>query len=69
MKPQDIAEVDHHYTRTIRGAKRTGRIKVGQVYHLKGQGRGWYVIGVDKATGQQITLRPANVTRRVRSAA
>jgi len=66
MKPEDIAEVDHHYSRQIRGQTITGRISVGQVYHLKGPGRGWYVIGTDKATKRQITLRPKNVLKRVR---
>jgi hypothetical protein len=66
MKAEDIAEVDHHYARTIRGVQRTGRIAVGQVYHLEGPGRGWYVIGTDKATGRHITLRPVQVLRRVR---
>jgi hypothetical protein len=67
MKPQDIAEVDHHYTRKTRQGVVTGRIAVGQVYHLPGSGRGWYVIGLDKATGRQITLRPVNILRRVRA--
>lgn len=66
MKPEDIKEVEYVYTRTILGEQRTGKIAVGQVYHLKGTGRGWYVIGLDKKTGKQITLRPRNILRRVR---
>lgn len=66
MKPQDITEVEYHYSRRQYMTTVTGKIAVGQVYHLAGQGRGWYVIGLDKKTGKQITLRPANILRRVR---
>lgn len=69
MKPEDIAEVGHHYQRTRLGVVTAGRVDVGQVYQLKGRGRGWYVIGVDKDTGKQITLRPSQILRRVRGAA
>lgn len=67
MKAEDITEVEHHYSRTLRGVTTTGHIAVGQVYHLAGPGRGWYIIGIDKATGRQITLRPVHVLRRVRA--
>lgn len=64
MKAEDIREIQYHYSRTLSGEVKTGKIDVAQVYK-DAQGRR-RVVGVDLATGKDITLWPRDIVRPVR---